>query len=98
MAAEIITKEDLTLFKTELIQELRELLTTTPTAQPQKKWIKSNEVREMLGISPGTLQNMRINGTIAFKKLGGLIFYDYNDIIKLMEPAKKTSNKQPRMF
>jgi len=97
MAAEIITREDLYLFKTELIREIHELL-KTPQAAPAKKWIKSFEVREMLGISPGTLQNMRINGTIAYTKIGGLIFYDYDDIIKLMESTKKSGNKQPRMF
>lgn len=97
MAAEIITREDLSLFKTELLRELRELITTSPAPSP-KKWIKSFEVRDMLGISPGTLQNMRINGTIAYTKIGGLIFYDYDDILKLMENAKKSGNKQPRMF
>lgn len=95
MAAEIITREDLYLFKSELIRELRELL-TAPTAQP-KKWLKSYEVREMLGVSPGTLQNMRINGTIAYTKIGGLIFYDYDDIMKLMEGTKKNVTKQSRI-
>ncbi|KAA2240305.1 helix-turn-helix domain-containing protein [Chitinophaga agrisoli] len=95
MAVEIITREDLALFKRELIQELHELFTSTkaPTA---KKWVKSYEVREMLNISPGTLQNMRINGTIAYSKIGGLIFYDYDDIIKLMEKDKKSAGKPQR--
>ncbi|WP_423212698.1 helix-turn-helix domain-containing protein [Myroides odoratimimus] len=53
--------------------------------QEIKQWIKSYEVRKLLGISPGTLQNMRLNGTIPFKKIGGLIFYRYEDIIKMME-------------
>lgn len=96
MAAEIITREDLLAFKTELVRELHDLM-KTPAAQP-RKWIKSYEVREMLGISPGTLQNMRINGTIAYTKIGGLIFYDYNDIIKLMEGAKKPGKSQQRLF
>jgi len=91
MAVEIITRDDLFTFKAELIRELRELL-TAPAAQP-KKWLKSWEVREILGVSPGTLQNMRINGTIAYTKIGGLIFYDYDDIIKLMENTKKIGAK-----
>ncbi|PSL44968.1 hypothetical protein CLV51_105343 [Chitinophaga niastensis] len=88
MAAEILTREDLAVFKTELFHELRDLI-NSPGAQP-RKWLKSYEVRDMLGISPGTLQNMRINGTLSFTKIGGLIFYDFNDIIKLMEGTKKT--------
>ncbi|MBV7532867.1 helix-turn-helix domain-containing protein [Chitinophaga sp. sic0106] len=87
MAAEILTREDLAVFKKELFIELRELI-NIPTTQP-RKWLKSYEVRDMLGISPGTLQNMRINGTLSFTKIGGLIFYDFNDITKLMEGTKK---------
>ena len=94
MAVEIITRDDLFSFKTELIRELRELL-TAPAAQP-KKWLKSWEVREMLGVSPGTLQNMRINGALPYTKMGGLIFYDYDDIKKLMEDTKKVGGKQGR--
>lgn len=95
MAAEIITKEDLQFFKAELLQALRDLIISPSPIQ--KKWVKSYEVREMLGISPGTLQNMRINGTIAYTKIGGLIFYDYDDILQLMEGRKK-GNLNPRMF
>ncbi|MBS0032066.1 helix-turn-helix domain-containing protein [Chitinophaga sp. 22321] len=88
MAAEILTREDLAIFKTELFRELRELV-HAPALQP-KKWLKTYEVRDMLGISPGTLQNMRINGTLSFTKIGGLIFYDYDDILQLMEGTRKT--------
>ncbi|TWF39622.1 helix-turn-helix protein [Chitinophaga polysaccharea] len=88
MAAEILTREDLAIFKTELFRELRELV-NAPALQP-KKWLKTYEVRDMLGISPGTLQNMRINGTLSFTKIGGLIFYDYDDILQLMEGTRKT--------
>ncbi|NLR58911.1 helix-turn-helix domain-containing protein [Chitinophaga polysaccharea] len=88
MAAEILTREDLAIFKTELFRELRELV-NAPALQP-KKWLKTYEVRDLLGISPGTLQNMRINGTLSFTKIGGLIFYDYDDILQLMEGTRKT--------
>jgi hypothetical protein len=47
----------------------------------------------MLGISPGTLQNMRINGTIPFTKMGGILFYDSGEIQKILE-----SNKQKDRF
>lgn len=97
MAVEIITKEDLQNFKTELLSELRDLIATSPQAPP-KKWIKSYEVREILGISAGTLQNMRANGTLAYTKMGGLIFYDYDDIIRLMEDSKNHKKTSQRMF
>ena len=90
MAATIITKEDLIEFKTELLNELRDIIAPVckPATENGKQWLKSYEVKKMLGISPGTLQSMRLKGTIAFTKVGGLIFYSYDDILKLMKPQK----------
>ncbi len=91
MAATIITKEDLLEFKEELLTELRDLIspTTKPANENGKQWLKSFEVKKMLGISPGMLQAMRMNGTIAYTRVGGLIFYSYEDILKLMKPQKQ---------
>jgi hypothetical protein len=38
-----------------------------------------------LGISAGTLQNLRINGTLTPSKVGGTHFYKRSDIQKLLE-------------
>lgn len=45
---------------------------------------KSYEVRKLLNISAGTLQNLRINGTLAYTKIGGLMYYKYSDIEKVL--------------
>lgn len=86
MGTQIITTEDLRLFKTELFSELRELL--KPQAPTQKRWLKTYEVQEMIGLSPGTLQTMRNNGSLKYTKIGGLVFYEYDDIMKMMEVQK----------
>ena len=52
---------------------------------PAKKWLKSSEVRKLLGISTGTLQNLRINGLLSYSKVGGIMFYDYEEIQKLLQ-------------
>ena len=83
MAAEIITTDDLREFKLEMVEEFKKIL-KEHSGQPTKKWLKSPEVRTMLGISPGTLQNLRINGTLPFTKIGGVIYYDYQDIHKML--------------
>jgi hypothetical protein len=83
-AIEILTREDLRAFKTELLQEIKTLLQPQGQAQ-NKKWLKSQEVRKMLNISPGTLQNLRINGTLRYTKIGSLIYYKQEDINKLLE-------------
>lgn len=86
MKVEFITKEDLEIFKQEIITEIRRYSPfNRKKDQEIKQWIKSYEVRKLLGISPGTLQNMRLNGTIPFKRIGGLIFYKYEDILNMME-------------
>ena len=84
MAATIITTEDLYEFKLELLNEIKRLV-SNPSGNAPKKWLKSHEVREFLGISPGTLQNLRINGTIPYTKIGGVIYYDYEEIVTLLE-------------
>jgi hypothetical protein len=87
MAAEIITTDDLREFKIELLDDIKKLITIS-NGQPQKKWLKSPEVRKFLNISPGTLQNLRINGTLPFTRMGGVIYYDTEDITKIL-----TNNK-----
>ena len=83
MSVNILTIEDLQHFKTELISELRTIFKNE--GPPTKKWLKSNEVKKLLSVSPGTLQTLRINGTLQFTKIGGIIFYDADHIQKTME-------------
>ncbi|HZL09817.1 MAG TPA: helix-turn-helix domain-containing protein [Prolixibacteraceae bacterium] len=87
MATEIITTDDLREFKIELLTEFKKML-KEQNGQPAKKWLKSYEVKKLLSISPGTLQNLRVNGTLPFTKIGGQMFYDYEDIRKMLEPIK----------
>lgn len=89
MAIEVLTKEDLNEFKTELLSAISHLVNANP--QHKQKWLKSKEVLELLTISPGTLQNLRINGTLTFTKIGGTIYYDQDDINKILERNKKAA-------
>lgn len=82
MSAEIITTDDLRVFKTELIDEIKKIIDNHAGIQPTKKWLKSKEVLKMLNISAGTLQTMRVNGTLPFAKIGGVIYYDNGEIHK----------------
>ncbi len=77
-----VTKRDLLNFGNLLLSEFKSL----PGAQEQPtQWLKSAEVRKLLKISPGTLQNLRVNGTLNYKRIGGLIYYKYDDIKKMLE-------------
>jgi len=86
MPLELLTIKDLNEFKAELLKELKQLLTKNDTGQP-KKLLKSREVRSMLRISPGTLQNLRRNETLCYRKVGGIIYYYYEDIERLMRKS-----------
>lgn len=91
MGATIITTEDLREFKKELLNDIKQLL-NNQTGQQTKKWLKSPEVRELLGISPGTLQNLRINGTLPYTKVGGVLYYEHKEIQELLE-SNRVHNK-----
>ncbi|MFN3773470.1 helix-turn-helix domain-containing protein [Cloacibacterium normanense] len=82
MNVSLITKDDLQEFKNELIEELKELLALKN--KERKLWLKSSEVKELLNISSGTLQNLRANGTLLSSKIGGIYYYSSNDIEKLL--------------
>jgi len=80
---ELLTRDDLQQFRTQLLDDLKEVL--QQSKQSTKQWLKSSEVRKMLGISPGTLQNLRITRSLPYTKLGGIMFYKYEDIEKILE-------------
>lgn len=84
MPTSIITTDDLREFKMELLEELKELIKQPGTRQ-EKKYLKSAEVMELLQVSPGTLQNLRINGTLPYSKIGGIIFYDAEEIHRIIQ-------------
>ena len=83
MSATIITTDDLREFKMELLEEIKELL-VTQSSGTIKKYLKSSEVMDLLQVSPGTLQNLRINGTLPYTKVGGIIYYDSQEIQNVM--------------
>lgn len=95
MAANIITQEDLEQFKIELFHELKEIFQSQPKEDSEKqpeKWLKSYQVQKLLGISPGTLQNFRINGTLPYTKIGGILLYSTDDINKLISSNMRNAH------
>lgn len=95
MTLEILTKEDLYQFKNELLADIKKIIKGDDNAT-SKKWLKSKEVIKLLNISPGTLQNLRINGTLSYTKIGGIMYYNNADIEKLLHGNKV--NSLPTIF
>jgi hypothetical protein len=82
MAIEIITKDDLEAFRKSLLNDIKILLNTN---EPEKtEWLRCSDVRKMLKISTGTLQNLRIGGKLKSQKIGGIHFYNITDIQNML--------------
>lgn len=86
-ASQLITVDDLLQFKKQLLVELVAELKSQINIVP-KKWLKSHEVRRLLKISPGTLQTLKASGILPYSKMGGIHFFDYEEIQKILEARK----------
>lgn len=83
MPSTIITEEDLQRFKGELLEEIDALLAKYQGRRP-KRWLKSQQVMELLQISPGTLLQLRTKGLLSYTKMGRLLYYDAEQIDRLL--------------
>ena len=81
---EIVTKEMFEDFKNKLDEQLNELKNAVENKQ-SKKIMKNKELKEYLGISYSTLDKMRANNIIPYKKIMGNYFYSIEDINKILE-------------
>lgn len=87
MAATVITPEDLREFKQDLLSEIKKMLSERPsTTHP--KWLKTRDVQRLLSTSQGTIQHLRLNGTLPYTKIGGACYYDIDDIEKMLKDNK----------
>ena len=82
---ELITKADLEQLKSEIKDVIISLI---DDKLPNNKWLKSNEVQKMLGVSYSTLKSLRLKGILPHSKIGGSIYYNYSDIINVLEENK----------
>jgi len=80
-----ITKEDLRQFRLLLLSDIEKMIEnkkqiTKPTVDEDPEWIRSKSIRQILNISPATLQNLRISGKIEFRKVMGSYYYKKKDL------------------
>lgn len=90
MVVEILTKDDLQVFKQELLAEIKQLFSTSASSSLHgRPYLQASDVRKILGISAGTLQHLRVTGQLPFTKIGGKTFYLVEDLQKMMEDNKR---------
>ena len=83
MAIEVITNQDLEAFRIQLLNDIRQLLVPRD-ARLVKPWLKNAEVKKLLSISSNTIQRLRVSGKLRSTKVGGVHYYKYEDIEKLL--------------
>jgi predicted DNA-binding transcriptional regulator AlpA len=81
---EIVTKEMFENFKNELNGQLMELKNAVENKQT-KKIMKNKELKEYLGVSYSTLDKMRANNVIPYKKIMGNYYYSFEDIDSVLK-------------
>ena len=92
---DMVTKEDLRQFGLELLCNIGTLMTQTREVQNEivdQEWIKSTfilplsfskQVRLLMNMSPGSIQNLRVTQKVRFKKILGSYYYNKVDLLKL---------------
>jgi hypothetical protein len=86
MPKEIVTLEDLAKFKSELLLGIKEILDTRQDPDTPK-YLRTSDVRKILGLSASTIQSLRNNGKLPFVKVQGTIYYkpgDNNELFSSM--------------
>jgi len=91
---QLVTQADLQIFKEDLLLSIKTLIQNC-NPQPLKKWLKSYEVKKLLNISPGTLQTLRSNGSLPYTRIGGMIYYDVEDINRMLTDRKYNGIQEP---
>jgi len=85
---QLVTVADLEAFKLEIITAIDQAIKRA-NGTPLKKWLKSSEARKLIGVSAGKLQTIRDSGMLSFTKIGGNIYYDQDEIVRLFEDNKR---------
>jgi len=88
MQIELVTKQDLDAFKNELLEILRPLMQRQNPAD-EKEFLRSKDVRRLLSISSGTLQNLRVKGLLHPTKIEGVFYYKLSEINTLLSAGAK---------
>lgn len=86
MSVEIVTKEDLEVFRKKMLADFKELL-DQHIQKPDEviEGYKTSDVRKILGCSVNKLVSIRISRNLRTKKIGGTLYYNKEDIKKLVD-------------
>lgn len=84
---ELISIKDLAAFGEELLAQIRKMLLENDERSAQQ-WVKATEAKKLLRLTDGRLSYLRDRGFIPFTKLGGIIYYNLQEIKELLRSDK----------
>lgn len=86
MSVEFVTKNDLQDLRTQLIKDIKALLSENKgLSERPLQGFKTKDVRKILGCSVNKLVSLRGARKIRWKKIGGTVFYNPDDIKCLLD-------------
>jgi hypothetical protein len=85
MAVEIITKDDLQILRGQIVSDIKALFEQNGQFKIEDlRGYRTKEVRELLLCSAGKLKSLRASGRIRTKRIGGTVYYNKEDVKKLL--------------
>ncbi|MGV3595192.1 MAG: helix-turn-helix domain-containing protein [Sediminibacterium sp.] len=86
MGIDIVTKDDLLVFRNNLLADLKAVISEVVQKIPESpEGYKTKHVRAILGCSVNKLVALRISRKIRVKKVGGTLYYNKDDVKKLVQ-------------
>jgi hypothetical protein len=84
---DIVTKADLEAFRKQMLADIRTILREELVIRKEDsvQGFKTTHVRKILGCSVNTLVALRVARKIRWKKIGGTIYYNKEDVRQLVE-------------
>lgn len=84
---EEITKDDLRQLRLAIVDDIQKILNNKKTCKQEFDidWLRSKTIKQIMNISPATLQNLRTTGKIRFCKVMGSYYYNKTDLLSLFK-------------
>lgn len=96
MKIAILSETEIEEFRKQLLQDLISLFSREK--EDDNRWIKTAEVKKILGCSINTIHNYKNAGILSYNKIGGTIYYDKERVYELLNNNnyghRKRTNKQ----
>lgn len=80
MNLNVVTADDLKMLKDEIIKEVKKCF---KEPKDEIEWLKTSDVKKILGCSEGTLCNLRASGMLPYSKINGTIYISKSELNKL---------------